>query len=111
MLRRDIADRLQILVVNRFRTKQLEREFTKAEIEYIWNDIYARLNRGNTEKEIEEFYKTVKWNEVLIYDSKAAERFGDLVDICSPQECADLFGKPVKDGEIIYYPKINKGVI
>lgn len=49
----------------------------------------------------------IEQNELLIYNGKAKE-WTDLVDVCSPQECADLFGKPVKDGEIIYYPKTKE---
>jgi hypothetical protein len=61
MLKRDIADRLQILVVNRFREEQPERELTKEEIKNIWDNIYARLNwQGQTEKDVEEFCKTVE---------------------------------------------------
>jgi hypothetical protein len=43
MLRRDIADRLQILVVNRFREEQPERELNIAELENIWYIIYGKL--------------------------------------------------------------------
>ena len=61
MLKRDIADRLQILVVNRFREEQPERKLTKEEIKNIWDNIYARLNwQGQTEKDVEEFCKTVE---------------------------------------------------
>lgn len=61
MLRRDIADRLQILIVNRFREEQPERELTKEEIKNIWDNIYARLNwQAQTEKDVEEFCKTVE---------------------------------------------------
>ena len=51
-----------------------------------------------------------KKEELLIYDSKCAKRCKELkeIDVCSPQECADLFGKPVKDGETIYYPKTKE---
>lgn len=55
----------------------------------------------------EEFNKN--YDEISICERKATERFGDLVDVCSPQECADLFDKPVKDGETIYYPKTKEG--
>ena len=61
MLKRDIADRLQILIVNRFREEQPERELTKEEIKNIWDNIYARLNwQAQTEKDVEEFCKTVE---------------------------------------------------
>ena len=65
MLKRDIADRLQILVVNRFKEEQPERELTKEEIKNIWDNIYARLNwRGQTEKDVEEFCKTVELQKI-----------------------------------------------
>ena len=67
MLRRDIADRLQILVVNRFREEQPERELTKAEIENIWFTIYGKLCHGETEKEVEEYCKTVQLNRKQIH--------------------------------------------
>ena len=59
MLRRNIADRLQNLVVNRIREEQPERELTRAEIENIWYTIYGKLCRGESEKEVEEYCKTV----------------------------------------------------
>ena len=40
----------------------------------------------------------------LIYDRETAEKWKNVFDICTPQECANLFNKPVKDGDIIYYP-------
>lgn len=43
--------------------------------------------------------------EILEYDQNAKERWGDLVDVMSPQECADLFGKPVRCGEEIFMPQ------
>ncbi len=46
--------------------------------------------------------------EVLEYEPRAKERFGDLVDVASPQECADAFGKPVRDGDKIYMPQSDK---
>lgn len=67
MLKRDIADKLQILVVNRFREEQPERELTKAEIENIWYTIYGKLNRGETEKEVEEYCKTVELSNKKIH--------------------------------------------
>lgn len=68
MLKRDIADRLQVLVVNRFREEQPERELTKEEIKNIWDNIYARLNwQGQTEKDVEEFCKTVELNKKEIH--------------------------------------------
>lgn len=43
--------------------------------------------------------------EILAYEPNARERFGDLFDVASPQECANMFGKPVKDGDKIYMPQ------
>ena len=43
--------------------------------------------------------------EILVYESNAQERFGDLFDVASPQECANMFGKPVKDGDKLYLPQ------
>lgn len=63
MLKRDIADRLQILTVNRFREEQPKRELTKAEIENIWFTIYGKLCRGEKEKEVEKYCKTVQLNK------------------------------------------------
>lgn len=67
MLKRDIADRLQILVVNRFREEQPERELLKLEIENIWFTIYGKLCRGETEKEVEEYCKTVPLSKKQIH--------------------------------------------
>lgn len=67
MLKRDIADRLQILVVNRFRAEQPERELTKNDIENIWFTIYGKLCRGEDEKEIEEYCKTVLLSKKKIH--------------------------------------------
>lgn len=67
MLRRDIADRLQSLVVNRFREEQPERELNIAELENIWYIIYGKLCHGETEKEVEEYCKTVELNKKEIH--------------------------------------------
>lgn len=67
MLRRDIADRLQSLVVNRFREEQPERELMKDEIENIWFTIYGKLCHGETEKEVEEYCKTVELSNKKIH--------------------------------------------
>lgn len=61
-MRRDIADKLQILICNRFKTEQPNRELTKNEIENIWYTIYGKLCRGETEKDVEEWCKTVELN-------------------------------------------------
>lgn len=41
--------------------------------------------------------------EILVYDR--SEDWSEYFDVATPQECADMFGKPVKDGDKIYYPK------
>lgn len=64
MLKRDITDRLQILVVNRFREEQPKRELTKTEIENIWHIIYGKLNRGEIETKVEEYCKSVELSEI-----------------------------------------------
>lgn len=48
--------------------------------------------------------------EVLLYDKEGAvrEQKLGLFDVCSPQECADLFGKPVMDGDKLYFPGENQ---
>lgn len=50
-----------------------------------------------------------RWFEdVLEYDSSNSERLANLpVDVCGPQECADLFGKAVRDGNRFYLPSDN----
>ena len=62
-----------------------------------------------TWNDIDDSLELIEKNELLIYNGKAKE-WTDLVDVCSPQECADLFGKTVKNGEQIYYPKTKKEV-
>lgn len=62
MLKRDVADKMQILMVNRFREEHPDRELTKAEIENIWYTIYGKLCRGETEKAIKEWCETVQLN-------------------------------------------------
>ena len=42
-------------------------------------------------------------NFVLLKQHEKREKLG-LFDVSSPQECADLFGKPVMDGENLYWP-------
>ena len=66
-MRRDIADRLQILVVNRFKNEQPERELTKTEIENIWFTIYGKLCRGEKETDVEEYCKTVELSKKEIH--------------------------------------------
>ena len=59
-MRRNVADRLQAVLCNRFRAEKPERELTMAEIENIWFTIYGRLCRGQTEKDVEEWCMTVE---------------------------------------------------
>lgn len=59
MMRRDIADRLQNVVYYRFKEEQPGRELTKDELENIWYVIYGKLCRGETEKDVEDFCRTV----------------------------------------------------
>jgi len=63
MLRRDIADRLYSLVINRFKEEQPKRELTKNEMDGIWYEIYGKLCRGESETEVEEWCKTVSLAE------------------------------------------------
>lgn len=65
MLKRDIADRLQMLICSRFKMEQPKRELTKAEIDNIWYSIYGKLCRGETELEVEEWCKTVQLREQI----------------------------------------------
>lgn len=46
----------------------------------------------------------MKNNDILIYDRETAEKWKNTFDICTPQECANLFEKPVRDGEKTYFP-------
>lgn len=42
----------------------------------------------------------------LDYDRELAERFSgsNLCDVATPQEAAELFGRPVRDGDRVYFP-------
>lgn len=42
---------------------------------------------------------------VLEYDETTAKNWEGVFDVCTPQECADIFQKPVKNNGVIYYPK------
>ena len=44
-------------------------------------------------------------NDVLEYDDKNIDKWASQFDVASPQECADLLDKPVRDGELIYRPQ------
>jgi len=68
MLKRNIADRLQMLICSRFKMEQPEHELTIAEIENIWYTIYGKLNRGETEMEVENWCKTVQLKKNKIHD-------------------------------------------
>lgn len=92
---------------------ELSRYFTPKELK---SGIVERLTTFNENRMKYNSVKNVYQNfdvlcnyeekEVLIYDRGTAEREKKLgfFDVCSPQECADTFGKPVKDGEKIYFP-------
>jgi hypothetical protein len=45
---------------------------------------------------------------ILEYDETGAEKWRGVFDVCTPQECADIFQKPVRNGNIIYYPNTSK---
>lgn len=47
----------------------------------------------------------MKNDNILIYDRESAEKWKNLFEICTPQECANLFQKPVQDGKKIYQPE------
>lgn len=51
-----------------------------------------------------------QFGEILEYEQDAQEKWGDLVDVMTPQECADLFGKPVRCGDEIFMPQENSKV-
>ncbi len=51
-----------------------------------------------------QFYK-VEPDDVLEYDSENIDKWAESFDVASPQECANLLGKPVRDEEVIYYPE------
>lgn len=53
---------------------------------------------------LEELLKK-QFGEILEYDTKAKEQFEDIVDVMTPQECADLYGKPVRFGDEIFLPE------
>lgn len=60
MLKRNIADRLYSIIIKRFSKEQPERVLTNNEMSAIWYDLYGRLNRGETEQELENYCKTVE---------------------------------------------------
>ena len=59
MLKRDSADKLYCLVINRFAEEHPGRELTSNERDGIWYAIYGKLCRGEPETEVEEWCKTV----------------------------------------------------
>ena len=79
-----IVDRLTTFDVNRMQDDMVKNSYQNFDISCFYED-----------------------KEVLIYDRETADREKKLgvFDVSSPQECADLFGKPVKDGEKIYFPQ------
>lgn len=66
-MRRNIADELQIMVVNRFREEQPDRELSKTEIENIWFVIYGKLCRGESKEQVKEYCKTVELSKKQIH--------------------------------------------
>lgn len=69
MLRRNIADKLYGLVIQRFAEELPDRELTNSEKDAIWYSIYGKLWKGETESEVEEWCKTVKLNEQTIHET------------------------------------------
>ncbi len=59
MLRRDIADRLYSIVIQRIHKEQPKRKLTNDEMSSIWYGIYGKLDRGESETEVEEWCETV----------------------------------------------------
>ena len=57
MLKRDIADKLYAIVIQRFHEEQPERKLTNDEMSSIWYEIYGKLCRGESETDIEEWCK------------------------------------------------------
>lgn len=66
MLRRDIADRLQVLLCNRIRKEQPDRELTKEDIEKMWQVIYGKLNKGEPEEAVETWCLTVPFENAVL---------------------------------------------
>ena len=60
MLKRNIADRLYSIIIKRFSKEQPERQLTNNEMSVIWYDLYGRLNRGESEQELENYCNTVE---------------------------------------------------
>ena len=44
-------------------------------------------------------------SDILQYDRETAQKWKDFFDVYSPQECANLFQKPVQDENTVYYPQ------
>lgn len=59
MLKRDVADRLYSIVIKRINKEQPERKLTNDEMSSIWYAISGKLDRGESEAEVEEWCKTV----------------------------------------------------
>lgn len=51
-----------------------------------------------------QFLSRLVGKEVLVYEEDAENRYGKFFDVATPQECADLFGKPVWDGQKMFFP-------
>lgn len=61
-MRRDKADRLYSIVINRFHNEKPERKLTPSEMARIWYAIYGKLCRGETEAEVENYCNTAPLN-------------------------------------------------
>lgn len=93
---------------------ELSRYFTPRELD---SGIVDRLTTFNLNRMQDNMVKNSYQNfdiscfyedrEVLLYDRETADREKELgvFDVSTPQECADLFCKPVKDGKNIYFPQ------
>lgn len=74
-------------------------------IEWKYSKDAFELFTGDLESLKKKYISTLEESvdeDILVYDSEAAKT--DLFDVASPQEMADTFNKPVKDGDEIYYP-------
>lgn len=58
----DIASKLYSIIIERIRNELPERHLTFMEMDGIWYDIYGRVCRGESEQNIENYCKTVKFS-------------------------------------------------
>jgi hypothetical protein len=75
-----------------------------------WKEAAIEEARNEYDPDDEYYNESLKNNKdkELVYDNTAATP--DLFEVATPQECADLFGKPVRDGDKVYYPKTNEDI-